>query len=167
MGASQAWREQTLPSATSRPLGRARSRIKGERTKTRLREALAREVVLLRRVEELIHRQEDLKTLLGWQGDAGSRFAQLTPRQRQIMELVLAGQPSKKIAADLGLSQRTVEGHRASIMKKTGATSLPALARLAFVVTWNGADSTFSESADCADCPEPGATGNGGIYDRD
>jgi DNA-binding NarL/FixJ family response regulator len=45
------------------------------------------------------------------------------------MERVLAGHPSKNIAADLGISHRTVENHRASIMKKTGTRSLPALAR--------------------------------------
>jgi DNA-binding NarL/FixJ family response regulator len=39
--------------------------------------------------------------------------------------------PSKNIASDLGISQRTVENHRASIMKKAGVRSLPALARLA------------------------------------
>lgn len=55
----------------------------------------------------------------------------LTQRQHQILGLVLAGQPSKNIAADLGISQRTVESHRAAIMHRTGATSLPALARLA------------------------------------
>ena len=55
----------------------------------------------------------------------------LTQRQRQIMDLVLAGHPSKNIAADLGISQRTVENHRAAVMQRTGATSLPALARLA------------------------------------
>ncbi|MCW2318107.1 FixJ family two-component response regulator [Rhodoblastus acidophilus] len=47
------------------------------------------------------------------------------------MERVLAGAPSKNIAADLGISQRTVENHRAEIMKRTGAKSLPELARLA------------------------------------
>jgi two-component system CheB/CheR fusion protein len=54
----------------------------------------------------------------------------LTDRQRQVMEMVLAGAPSKNIAADLGISQRTVENHRAAIMHKTGAHSLPALSRL-------------------------------------
>lgn len=54
----------------------------------------------------------------------------LTDRQLQILELVLAGAPSKNIAADLGISQRTVENHRAAIMRKTGAHSLPDLSRL-------------------------------------
>ncbi len=54
----------------------------------------------------------------------------LTDRQHQILELVLAGAPSKNIAADLGISQRTVENHRAAIMHKTGAHSLPDLSRL-------------------------------------
>jgi FixJ family two-component response regulator len=55
----------------------------------------------------------------------------LTRRQYQVMDLVLSGHPSKNIAVDLGISQRTVENHRAAIMRRTGATSLPALARLA------------------------------------
>jgi two-component system CheB/CheR fusion protein len=54
------------------------------------------------------------------------------------MAKVLAGLPNKNIAADLAISQRTVENHRAAIMRKTGAASLPALARLAFAASWNG-----------------------------
>jgi len=63
--------------------------------------------------------------------EALRQIAGLTVRQRQVLERVLAGEPSKNIAADLGISQRTVENHRASIMLKTGAKSIPALARLA------------------------------------
>jgi two-component system CheB/CheR fusion protein len=53
--------------------------------------------------------------------------ARLTARQHEIMDLVVAGHPSKNIAADLGISQRTVEAHRANIASKTGARSLPAM----------------------------------------
>ena len=60
----------------------------------------------------------------------------LTPRQREVMMLVLEGQPSKNIAADLNISQRTVENHRAAIMRRTGAASLPALVRLSLGVAW-------------------------------
>jgi DNA-binding CsgD family transcriptional regulator len=104
----------------------------GELTKIRLREALAREEALRRQMDDLIRQQQGvLSKLFAGRDDAAKRVACLTTREREIMELVLAGHPSKNIAADLGISQRTVETHRASIMKKTGAKSLPALARLA------------------------------------
>jgi len=73
---------------------------------------------------------------------AAKRLAGLTARQRQIMELALAGHPSKNIAADLGISQRTVENHRAAVMKKTGSHSLSELIRLALA----GDPGTGSES---------------------
>ncbi len=65
---------------------------------------------------------------------AADHIGRLTPRQTQVMTLVLAGLPSKNIAADIGISQRTVENHRASIMRKLGARSLPELARLVMSV---------------------------------
>jgi len=82
-------------------------------------------------VNQALDRARDADKQLAWRTDATKHLAGLTPRQHEIMHLVLAGQPSKNIAADLGISQRTVENHRAAIMHKTGATSLPALARLA------------------------------------
>jgi two-component system CheB/CheR fusion protein len=66
---------------------------------------------------------------------AAARLSGLTTRQRQILDRVLAGQPSKNIAADLGMSQRTVETHRAAIMRKTGSKSLSELIRLALAST--------------------------------
>ncbi len=118
----------------------APSRTAMASTEIRLREALAREEALRRELAEVIRQQDGTsRKLFAWRGDAATRVASLSPQQRKIMDLVLAGQPSKNIAADLGISQRTVEKHRATIMKKTGATSLPALARLALAATWIGA----------------------------
>jgi DNA-binding NarL/FixJ family response regulator len=91
------------------------------------RDGLARKQALVSKKDELISK------LFAWGETAATKIAGLTPRERQIMELVLAGHPSKNIAADLCISQRTVENHRASIMRKTGAKCLPGLARLAFV----------------------------------
>lgn len=91
-------------------------------------------------VERALEQSRDSSKLLAWHDEAASHVADLTPRQREIMELVLAGHPSKNIAADLCISQRTVENHRAAIMKKTGSRSLPALARLALAAAENRAD---------------------------
>jgi two-component system, chemotaxis family, CheB/CheR fusion protein len=92
---------------------------------------------LLISVENALEQSRNSSDLLASQENAASAIACLTPRQRQIMELVLAGHPSKNISADLGISQRTVENHRASIMEKTCSKSLPALARLAFAAAGN------------------------------
>jgi two-component system CheB/CheR fusion protein len=101
---------------------------------------------LLDSVERALEQSRDSNKLLAWREDAATHMAGLTPRQRQIMELVLAGSPSKNIAADLGISQRTVENHRASIMKRTGSKSLPALARLALAAAWTGSGEQLAQA---------------------
>ncbi len=93
---------------------------------------------LLASVARAMERSLDAAKLAAWHTSAVAQIAGLTPRQREIMGLVLAGHPSKNIAADLGISQRTVENHRASIMHRTGAASLPALARLALAASSTG-----------------------------
>jgi two-component system, chemotaxis family, CheB/CheR fusion protein len=100
---------------------------------------------LLESVENALGQSRNSSKLLASQETAAGAIAGLTPRQRQIMELVLAGHPSKNISADLGISQRTVENHRASIMEKTGSKSLPALARLAFAAAGNGGAALLSD----------------------
>lgn len=77
---------------------------------------------------------------------AASRIASLTPRQREVLELILAGHPNKITAWELGISRRTVESHRASIMKTTGSKSVPALAQLAIAAAWNGTSRPLGDS---------------------
>jgi len=101
-------------------------------------EALSREETLLRQMDDLVREQEEvLRKLFAWREDAVDRIASLTPRQRQVMDLVLAGHPNKIIAAKLGISARTIESHRAEVMRKTDSDCLPALARLALAAALN------------------------------
>src|SRR5690606_12914108 len=86
---------------------------------------------LLASVKRALDQQQDSTALTVRRETAARTVAALTTRQRQVLDLVLAGQPSKNIAADLGISQRTVDNHRAAIMRKTGSKSLPALVRTA------------------------------------
>ena len=98
---------------------------------------------LLASLNSALEQSRDSSKLLASRETAAATIASLTPRQREIMDMVLAGHPSKNIAADLGISQRTVENHRASIMDKTGSKSLPALARLALAAHWNRAEKSL------------------------
>lgn len=62
-----------------------------------------------------------------------SRIESLSPRERQVLDGLMAGHPNKTIAYDLSLSPRTVEVHRANLMTKMGAKSLSDLVRMAMV----------------------------------
>ena len=67
-----------------------------------------------------------------------NKLASLTPRQKQIKDMIVSGYPSKNIAADLHISQRTVENHRAAIMRKAGAKAIPDLVRMSLATPWHG-----------------------------
>jgi FixJ family two-component response regulator len=62
--------------------------------------------------------------------DIQARVQRLTPREREILEWVVAGKRNKVIAIDLGISQSTVEAHRAKVMEKMEAASLSDLMRM-------------------------------------
>lgn len=64
-------------------------------------------------------------------GDAMERLATLSPREREVLQALVAGQSNKEIARVLGLSPRTVEAHRAALMDRLGVKSLAQAIRLA------------------------------------
>jgi DNA-binding NarL/FixJ family response regulator len=65
-------------------------------------------------------------------------IALLSPRQRRVLEGILAGKPNKAIAFDLGVSIKTVETHRARVMEKFGVDSLAELVRMCTLAEMKG-----------------------------
>lgn len=85
---------------------------------------------LLDLVQLAIVRDRELYEQAAREAERVARLALLTPREHEVLELVVAGKASKVIAIDLAISERTVELHRGRIMKKMGARSLAQLMRL-------------------------------------
>lgn len=87
--------------------------------------------VLLQRIREAFGQsartQEQKAANSSWR----ERFDALTEREREVMALAAAGHPNKEIARRLGISHRTVEIHRARVMRKLGAANLIELSRIA------------------------------------
>lgn len=61
---------------------------------------------------------------------ARAKFALLSPREVQVLQGIVAGKPNKVVSAELNISLKTVEAHRASVMKKMGVKSVPELVKL-------------------------------------
>jgi FixJ family two-component response regulator len=93
-----------------------------------------REEMLLDCVERSLHRNDVAHEERLQRAQLEARAALLTSREREVLELVAAGEPSKIIARHLGISFRTVELHRAHIIEKLQARSLSYLIRMAIII---------------------------------
>lgn len=86
---------------------------------------------LLDRVSKALALDKERRRIQEVIRDTRQRHARLSPREREVMVLVIAGLSSKEIARDLGLSPRTVEQHRAHVMYKMGAGNITELVNMA------------------------------------
>lgn len=85
---------------------------------------------LLDRINAALKQDAENREMVERQADLKRRAESLTPREREVMALVVDGRANKVIAIDLGLSERTVEIHRANVMEKMGARSVAHLVRM-------------------------------------
>jgi len=85
---------------------------------------------LIDRIQRALARDAKSRTALAQHAKIRRRIESLTPREREVLALVTRGMPNKVMAAELGVSQRTVEIHRARVMEKSGAASLAQLVRM-------------------------------------
>lgn len=89
-----------------------------------------RDQELLDRISEALTTDQERRSAREEKAEVLSRIEKLTNRERQVLDLVVTGKPNKVIAYELGVSQRTVEIHRARVMEKMQAKSLADLVRM-------------------------------------
>lgn len=89
---------------------------------------------LIDRINQALEKDSSNRAALGERNDIRRRLDTLTPREREVLDLVVHGKANKVIAGDLKLSQRTVEIHRARVMEKMQASSLAHLVRMVLEV---------------------------------
>ncbi|HKE96532.1 MAG TPA: response regulator transcription factor [Povalibacter sp.] len=89
---------------------------------------------LLDRINAALKQDAENRAIVERHADLKRREESLTPREREVMALVVDGHANKVIAIDLGLSERTVEIHRANVMEKMGARSVAHLVKMHLIL---------------------------------
>jgi two-component system response regulator FixJ len=85
---------------------------------------------LLDRIQKAITKDGELRTSLGQHTRIREKLDSLTPREREVLDLLVKGKQNKAVAQDLGVSPRTVEIHRARVMEKMEVTSIAELVHM-------------------------------------
>lgn len=86
---------------------------------------------LLKCVERALNRSAEQRRRAAEKNGARGLLDSLTPREFEVMQLVITGMLNKQVGGELGMAEKTVKVHRGRVMQKLGVTSVPELVRLA------------------------------------
>jgi two-component system, LuxR family, response regulator FixJ len=99
-----------------------------------------RDQELIDRIQRALEKDRANRAALSERSLVHERLQSLTPREREVLVMVSSGKANKVMASDMGVSQRTVEIHRARVMEKMGASSLAQLVRMVMDLEEDSAD---------------------------
>lgn len=89
---------------------------------------------LITRIEKALATEQELRSKEAQRKELLERIAELSPRQKEVMDMVAEGLSNKQIAQQLGISPRTVENYRAWVMERMGASNVAELVRKVLIV---------------------------------
>jgi FixJ family two-component response regulator len=101
---------------------------------------------IIRRVQKALDQDVRMRRQLDSIDQVRGRFESLTPREREVAERLVAGSANKAVAIDLGMSERTVELHRARVMQKMGVRGISQLVQTLMQLRKNGPPDADPES---------------------
>jgi two-component system response regulator FixJ len=96
------------------------------------------EQVLIDHVQSALDLDKGRRVAASGRDEIRTRIRTLTPREREVMDLVVDGKANKEVAGELGLSEKTIEVHRARLMRKMGAGNAADLVRMVMEVRLAG-----------------------------
>ncbi|MCP3713290.1 response regulator [Paraburkholderia sp. CNPSo 3274] len=111
--------------------------------------------VLIEATGRALERGRQLFEQRGLRAEIERRVASLSPREREVMALVVTGRPNKLVARELGTAEKTIKIHRAHVMQKMRVTSLAALVRLVLRHGLTGPLMPFFRAGNTDDPPPP------------
>lgn len=97
-----------------------------------------RDQALLDRVQQALDLDRKTRATLASRSEAATRYGRLSKRELQVLRLIIDGKANKVIAGELTLSPKTVEAHRAAIMRKLGVHSIAELVRIVLLAEESG-----------------------------